>query len=82
MIDAAALKSVEWVFAYGSLMWNPGFDFIDRQPARLDGFHRAFCIYSHHYRGTPARPGLCLGWTRAETARALPCGSTPPSAMR
>lgn len=61
MIDAAALKSVEWVFAYGSLMWNPGFDFIDRQPARLDGFHRAFCIYSHHYRGTPARPGLVLG---------------------
>ncbi|MEQ8805085.1 MAG: gamma-glutamylcyclotransferase, partial [Rhodospirillales bacterium] len=58
MVDAAALSTVEWVFAYGSLMWNPGFAFTDRQSAELDGFHRAFCIYSHHYRGTPARPGL------------------------
>jgi cation transport protein ChaC len=56
-----ALAGIEWVFAYGSLMWNPGFSFLERQPARLDGFHRAFCIYSHHYRGTPQRPGLVLG---------------------
>lgn len=50
-----------WVFGYGSLMWNPGFAFEERQGAVLDGYHRAFCIYSRHYRGTPERPGLVLG---------------------
>ena len=50
-----------WVFGYGSLMWRPGFDFLERQPARLHGRRRAFCIYSVHHRGTHARPGLVLG---------------------
>ena len=53
-----------WVFAYGSLMWNPGFDFLERVQARLYGWHRAFCIYSYHYRGTPQEPGLVLGLDR------------------
>ena len=51
----------EWVFGYGSLMWNPGFPHIDAQSATLDGYHRAFCIYSHHHRGTHEQPGLVLG---------------------
>lgn len=50
-----------WVFAYGSLIWNPGFAYADRQPARLWGYHRRFCIRSTGYRGTPDTPGLVLG---------------------
>jgi cation transport protein ChaC len=50
-----------WVFGYGSLMWNPGFAHVARAPALLRGYHRSFCVYSHHYRGTPDRPGLVLG---------------------
>ena len=50
-----------WVFGYGSLMWRPGFDFVERQAAILYGRRRAFCIYSVHHRGTPERPGLVLG---------------------
>jgi cation transport protein ChaC len=50
-----------WVFGYGSLMWNPGFHFVRRQPARLYGFHRALCIHSTAHRGTPDNPGLVLG---------------------
>ena len=52
-----------WVFGYGSLMWRPGFDYEEMVPALLRGYHRAFCIYSHHYRGTPDNPGLVLGIT-------------------
>ena len=50
-----------WVFGYGSLMWRPGFAYVDRQAATLHGRRRAFCIYSVHHRGTPKRPGLVLG---------------------
>ncbi|TWT03043.1 gamma-glutamylcyclotransferase [Reyranella sp. CPCC 100927] len=51
----------DWVFAYGSLMWNPGFATPETRPARLPGWHRAFCIRSEHYRGTKEAPGLILG---------------------
>jgi cation transport protein ChaC len=50
-----------WVFAYGSLMWQPGFTFAERLPAAMVGAHRALCIYSFHHRGTAERPGLVLG---------------------
>jgi len=50
-----------WVFGYGSLMWRPGFAFVERQAATLHGRRRAFCIYSVHHRGTYELPGLVLG---------------------
>jgi len=49
------------VFGYGSLMWRPGFPFLERQSATLHGRRRAFCIYSVHHRGVPERRGLVLG---------------------
>lgn len=58
-MDGAAQD--HWVFGYGSLMWRPGFPFIDRRRATLHGWRRAFCIYSVHHRGTYERPGLVLG---------------------
>lgn len=60
-----------WVFAYGSLMWRPGFAFAEAQQARLTGFNRALCIYSVHYRGTRARPGLVLGLDRGGTVEGV-----------
>ena len=60
-----------WIFGYGSLMWDPGFDYIERRPALLRGYHRAFCITSHHYRGTPECPGLVLGLDRGGSCRGM-----------
>ena len=55
------MSDERWVFGYGSLMWRPGFDFVERAAATLHGRRRAFCIYSVHHRGTYERPGLVLG---------------------
>jgi cation transport protein ChaC len=50
-----------WVFAYGSLIWNPLFHYEECRRATLRGFHRRFCLWSMMGRGTPEAPGLVLG---------------------
>lgn len=56
--------SADWVFGYGSLIWNPEFEFAQAHLARAWGYHRAFCVRSTRYRGTPERPGVVLGLDR------------------
>ncbi|HET6468443.1 MAG TPA: gamma-glutamylcyclotransferase [Geminicoccaceae bacterium] len=63
-----------WLFGYGSLIWNPAFHFEERRLARLHGYHRQFCLWTHAGRGTAERPGLMLGLERG--------GSCPGVAFR
>ena len=60
-----------WVFGYGSLMWDPGFAYARSCSALLRGYHRAFCVYSNRYRGTPEQPGLVLGLDRGGACRGI-----------
>ncbi|MHA1523523.1 MAG: gamma-glutamylcyclotransferase [Alphaproteobacteria bacterium] len=60
-----------WVFGYGSLIWRPGFDFAERQPALLEGLHRSFCVISHVHRGTAEMPGLVVGLDAGGTCRGV-----------
>lgn len=53
-----------WVFGYGSLLWNPGFDVAESVIGTLQGYSRSFCMRSIHHRGTVAEPGLVLALDR------------------
>lgn len=69
-----------WVFGYGSLMWRPGFAYVERRRARLDGYHRCFCISSTHHRGSAKRPGLVLGLDRGGTCEGVAYRISPEKA--
>ena len=60
-----------YVFAYGSLIWKPGFAVAAEHAALLRGYHRHFCVRSTRYRGTPERPGLVLGLDRGGSCRGV-----------
>jgi cation transport protein ChaC len=58
-----------WIFAYGSLLWDPELRDAATEPALLYGYHRSFCLLSYDYRGTSANPGLTLGLDRGGSCR-------------
>ncbi|MHC6223338.1 gamma-glutamylcyclotransferase [Pseudomonas sp. X10] len=53
-----------WLFAYGSLIWRPECKAVERQRARVHGYHRGLYLWSHEHRGTPEQPGLVFGLDR------------------
>lgn len=69
-----------WVFAYGSLIWNPGFTWDAYRRAHVRGWHRCFSMKLERWRGTPEQPGLMLALERGGScdgiAYRLPAAST------
>jgi cation transport protein ChaC len=68
---ARAPKGDLWIFAYGSLIWNPIFPVAEERIAKVHGLHRSFCIWSRVGRGSPDRPGLVLGLMRGGNCRGV-----------
>ncbi len=60
-----------WVYAYGSLIWNPEFDYQERRLSFLRGHHRSLCLWSRVNRGTPELPGLVFGLDRGGSCRGM-----------
>lgn len=68
---AAPAAGDVWVFGYGSLIWNPAFHFVERRTARINGYHRRFCLWTQLGRGSPDNPGLMLGLERGGACRGV-----------
>lgn len=61
-----------WIFAFGSLIWNPGFNYAEERLGAIHGWRRSFCIgWVRLYRGTPERPGIMLGLDRGGSCRGV-----------
>ncbi|MDH3714606.1 MAG: gamma-glutamylcyclotransferase [Gammaproteobacteria bacterium] len=60
-----------WVFAYGSLMWNPTIHYTEQRAAKVYGYHRRFCLNVPVGRGTREQPGLLLGLDRGGACRGI-----------
>ena len=60
MLETRPVAGPTWVFAYGSLLWNPAFEFVERRVGIVHGYHRRFCLWTHLGRGSPDCPGLML----------------------
>lgn len=64
ILDWCASPGSVWVFAAGSLIWNPRMDVAERRPGHLKGWRRAFCIADRRMRGSPSAPGLMMSLDR------------------
>ena len=60
-----------WIFAYGSLIWNPIFRFAEQRVGTIHGWHRRFCLWVPRGRGTPDNPGLVLGLDKGGSCRGI-----------
>ncbi len=71
MLRSIPAEQDVWVFGYGSLIWNPAFHYTEHRLARIYGYHRHYCLWTHKGRGSPERPGLVLGLDRGGSCRGV-----------
>lgn len=64
-------QSDVWIFAYGSLIWNPILKYCDRISGKIYGWHRSFCLRTPVGRGTPENPGLVLALESGGSCRGI-----------
>ncbi len=70
-LDEWGMHADLWLFGYGSLIWRPDFDYAERRPATVHGWHRALKMWSRVNRGTPECPGLVFGLLPGGSCRGM-----------
>ena len=74
MIEQSPPGPMVWVFGYGSLIWNPAFDYHEMRTGTLHGYHRRFCFWSKIGRGSPEEPGMMLALDRGGSCKGIVLG--------
>ena len=83
LLTGAPPSGAVWIFAFGSLIWDPGFDYVETRLATIHGWRRSFCIgWVRIYRGTPERPGIMLGLDRGGSCRGVVFRLPPEAAEK
>jgi glutathione-specific gamma-glutamylcyclotransferase len=71
MFEAGPIRDDVWLFAYGSLIWNPTIEFAEQRCVTVRGYHRKFCLEVHLARGSRRAPGLVLGLDQGGSCRGV-----------
>ena len=81
ILDGNPNSNVVWIFAYGSLIWKPAFDFVEQRIGHLHGWHRSFCLgWDRRFRGSTDRPGLMMALDRGGECKGV-AYRLPPEAI-
>lgn len=81
ILETAPSRHDVWLFAFGSLIWNPACETVESRPARVRGWRRSFCLgWDRWFRGCEARPGLMLSLDRGGQCRGV-AYRLPPDAI-
>ncbi len=70
-LTAKAVGDDLWVFAYGSLIWNPAFEAEESRRMTAYGWHRSFCMELLNWRGTRSQPGLMMALERGGACQGI-----------
>lgn len=71
-IDVSSRAPTVWIFAYGSLIWNPGFKYHESLKGYARGFARRFYQGNTEHRGNAQLPGRVA--TLIEEEKSHTCG--------
>tara|TARA_Y100000588_G_scaffold393807_1_gene511241 strand:- start:2798 stop:3367 length:570 start_codon:yes stop_codon:yes gene_type:complete len=71
MFNHEKIKEDVWLFGYGSLIWNPAIEYLEKQPMLVCGFHRKFCLKTYLGRGSKNCPGLMLALDKGGSCKGL-----------
>ncbi|WP_449394254.1 gamma-glutamylcyclotransferase [Devosia riboflavina] len=82
IIATAPTPDDVWVFASGSLIWNPAYQYVEQRVGVAPGWRRSFTLgWDYRFRGSVEKPGLMMAIDRGGQCRGV-VHRLPPETLR